>query len=641
MKHLLLLLWLLPGTLHAAALLGPAIVEPGQSIHARATAQSKWQLTDVDGRMVASGIASVTGTIETAPLPAGYFELSIAQPGAAPQRFALAGIAKPSAAPSRYGAATHFAQNWPLDLVPLLRRIGITRVRDELYWHSVERAPGRYALAPGHQAYVDALSAADIRLLLVLSFGNPLHDQGEAPYTTDGRAAFARYAEAVVALSGSLLDGVEVWNEYNGSFCKGHCAADRPGTYAAMLAEVSASLRRSHPDLPIGGGAAVGIPLPWFDQLGVRGAFASMDAAVIHPYRLQPAGVDDDIARLRGVFARHGSASLPVWVTETGQSIPGEAQRPALAAYLGQQLGLLALAGVDRVYWYPFRDEPRFPFAGLVRRDGDPLGRHGPTPALVAYATIIRMLAAVDHGRKLTDDPALQLIRFERPQGPLWMLWAPRGDINVTLTASQGSRTSLWGETVPLASGRTPVTVGPAPMFLETASLAVAAPALTALLADNVKDFSLEQGKLGWSYGAVDSSGRFEPLRVATDAWGSGWRHPAERFLSLRNSAMHPGSRRGVVLRWTARQAVHATLHVDLIPPRGKHDGMALALLIDGRPIRKLVIDGQKPLALSLPVETRPGTRIDIQLLPGTVNAAASVHVSLRQAEPVSAAPDK
>src|SRR5262249_54112959 len=126
--------------------------------------------------------------------------------------------------------------------------------------------------------------------LIVLAFSNPLYDSNKTPYDDRGRAAYAAYAAAVAKRYSGQVSAVEVWNEYNGSFCDGPCRGDRPAYYAAMLKETYKSLKAANPSLVVAGGAAVPIPLDYFDNLFRQGALDAMDAVVIHPYRKIPEG---------------------------------------------------------------------------------------------------------------------------------------------------------------------------------------------------------------------------------------------------------------------------------------------------------------------------------------------------------------
>jgi len=50
--------------------------------------------------------------------------------------------------------------------------------------------------------------------LIIMSFANPLYDEGETPYTAEGCEAYARYGQAILQHFGNQIKWLEVWNEY-------------------------------------------------------------------------------------------------------------------------------------------------------------------------------------------------------------------------------------------------------------------------------------------------------------------------------------------------------------------------------------------------------------------------------------------
>ena len=70
----------------------------------------------------------------------------------------------------------------------------------------------------------------------------------------DPRAA-VRYAVEVLRHYGSEIKAVEIWNEYNGTFCKGPATQDRSGTYLRMLRAAYTAIKRERPDVLVLGGA--------------------------------------------------------------------------------------------------------------------------------------------------------------------------------------------------------------------------------------------------------------------------------------------------------------------------------------------------------------------------------------------------
>src|SRR5271166_5301550 len=116
-----------------------------------------------------------------------------------------------------------------------------------------------------------------------------------------------------------------------------------------------------------------------------------MDAVVIHPYRGQPEGVEEEIEALRRLMAQYGPVK-PIWATEFSDIADMRKSRDDVARYLVRMSTLLLSAKVERIYWYLLRDFEEFTGLGLLHDENDPLGRYTPTPAYVAYATLIHEL---------------------------------------------------------------------------------------------------------------------------------------------------------------------------------------------------------------------------------------------------------
>jgi hypothetical protein len=290
---------------------------------------------------------------------------------------------------SPFGAMTHFSVGWDPSLIPLIARAGIASVRDEAFWAGVEAQKGAYDFSK-FDGYLGELKRQGIQPLVELTFANPNYDGGKTPYTPEACAAYARYAEALLKHYGEQIRWVEVWNEYNGSFCAGPAAEDRPRFYTQMCREAYRRVKAIRPDVTVLGAAAVSVPIPYFEAIFKQGGLDSMDAVVIHPYRGRPEGVERDVAELRRLIARYsGGREKPIWATEYGQ---GGADPREPARYLVRMSVLMLSEGVQRMYWYLMCDFNEFKGMGLVHEPTDPRGPLSPAPAYGSMAAMVRLL---------------------------------------------------------------------------------------------------------------------------------------------------------------------------------------------------------------------------------------------------------
>jgi hypothetical protein len=430
----------------------------------------RWTVQDFFGRETASGnahldngAALITPSIQTP----GYFTLQVED-----ARAPLAVVPRPApSADSPFGVMTHFAKGWPTDIIPLIEKAGIAHVRDEQPWRMIERRPGQYEFPPRLSNYMTELNAHHLDPVAVLAFSNPLYDNDQTPFSAAGRAGYAAYAKAVVQHYGTNLGAVEIWNEYNGSFCAGPCKKDRPGTYTPMLQEAYKSVKSVKDSLTVLGGAAVPIPLDYYRQLFADGALNSMDAVVIHPYRRQPEGVEEQIESLRQIMARYGTPK-PIWATEFSDLPDMKKSRDDVARYLVRMSTLLLAAHVDRLYWYLLRDYQEFTGLGLLH-DESSSTRYAPAPAYVAYAVLIHELTGSHFVRRDNSNPDVRAYVFAEGGREIRVIWTTqKSAIHVMESQQPVRRISMMGDDTQLTpqAGRISVTLDNNPIYVESGS---------------------------------------------------------------------------------------------------------------------------------------------------------------------------
>lgn len=331
---------------------------------------------------------------------------------------ALPAGAEPLRGP-RLGAATDFGQTWAPELLAAAEALPLAVLRDEIWWHNVETADGRFVFDTRRTDYPDLLPAQQARLMFLVNNPHPAYDGGTTPYTAEGAAAFARYVTQVLERF-PQIDIVEIGNEMNsatfawGPGWEGRIE-DRAAAYVRLLKATAAAVRAQRPAAEIIGGAAHSIPLAWLRAIFAAGGGAAIDALALHPYTVAPEHLARQIALLRAEVP--GAAKMPIAITEFGQTRAATAPAYLLKSYCQQ-----ALAGVTWAIWYPLN--PRGDgLAALLTRGGRP----------TATGQVFRFLAATFEGQPVVDiapDPFTYGCRF----GSDWMvLWgAPR---DVTLAA--------------------------------------------------------------------------------------------------------------------------------------------------------------------------------------------------------------
>lgn len=615
-----------------------------------------WVVRDWRGQPVATGAGPVKeGYVRIEPRlsGAGYFTFE-AQAAAEDGKQRLTACVSLAVLPpldlagipeSPFGVCTHFAQGWELDLVPLIVRAGIKHVRDELYWDCVEEEKGQFDFPSHYRGYLAALKEQHLAPLIPLTFENPHYDQGLTPHTAAGFEAYARYGAEVLRQFPEIGE-VEVWNEYNGSFCKGPASDNRGLTYAAMLAVARPALKQARSAARIAGAGTAGVPWPYLEKLFQSGALAHMDVVSVHPYRYRsaPEGMEREAGELLALIRKaNGGKAKPVWATEYGWGVqPAEAEGDLAiteldqAKFLVRGHTLLLAGGVERAFWYLFKDTAEFPTMGLVRGDEDPQGRHAPKPAYVAYATLIRQLQGARFAEREKAGVGIYVLRFEDEQKrPVRVLWSLKpAQLHLRVPGDPATLTELMGGQSRLKRGECNLELGDSPVFLRGVVEGLPVPGAeneepaVQPIADSEADFAAEQGQGGWTYGYFDLAGaggdQFRRLREyrVTD-WTREWVNEVD-WLSINATYQHPASREGkpvpVVRRWRSAGnsgPARLVLQANLEDPKG--DGVHVRVLVDDREVWARQLGGGEPIRLdqTLKLNLKPGMRIDLAVDPG------------------------
>lgn len=522
----------------------------------------------------------------------------------------------------RFGAMTHFAHGWDPVWADIAAIRGVRTVRDELYWNAVEREKGVFAFPRQFDLYMDALRRNDVEPLIVLSFENDNYDQGNTPWSAEAFDAFGRYGTEVLKRYGPQIRALEIWNEYNGTFCKGPATQDRATTYPKMLRTAYQQIKSLRPDVTVLGGATAGVPLPYWEKLMQQGALDAMDALSIHPYRYEnaPEGLEADIAALQSLVKKYNRGETkPIWVTEIGwgthDAAPGgiAIDEATQAKFLVRAYALLLSANVERVYWYLFRDDEDFTM-GLTTADA--------TPKLASYAMQVMAieLAGARFVRREPTLPDLYSILFVRPSGEeVRVLWSLSP---LSLPAAGATRAVDLTGNMRLAPAELALT--DTPVFVAGPLTGLPPPPLdlATTLASSSSDFSGQQGGGNWWYGS-SINGSFDELpHYSVSDWNAAW-GGGFAYLSITANDQHPsvagdGQPVAAVRRWRSDRA--GTVRI-----KGKFqcstngDGVGVSIRVNGQPLFRKLLGGGQSVQDTFDFEqgVAQGTTIDFAVDPG------------------------
>ena len=334
-----------------------------------------------------------------------YFALAVVAlrlPAAEPSAFAL---------PPSLGINTHYHVELPGETA-FLRAAGFKFVRTDLSWAESEPHERNNYNFTSLGALLRTLAAHGLRYHATLDYTNALYDNGQSPFTPDGRAGFARFVVAAAAYARTLVGGATgiLWELYNepdlnatncaargdgedGAMLQTRAAARRrqpvgshaplrgwypcanASAYALLAVEVGAALKRAYPDEIYIGPAvgqvwstsSTGLDTAFLNVSFAAGALRYWDAVSIHPYTpFAPEVVSAEWALLRGIVDAYAPSGKGVALLsgEWGYSSSDDPQRGGpyanetlQAKWLGRMFLTNVASGVNLSVWYDWRND--------------------------------------------------------------------------------------------------------------------------------------------------------------------------------------------------------------------------------------------------------------------------------------------
>ncbi len=355
---------------------------------------------------------------------------------------------------SPFGVVTHFAQfkhQLPITC-ELVRNMGAGWIRDELYWSEVEKEKGIFTFPDYYDRYVTEAHRLGLHPMIILNYANRHYDDGHAPGTDDGRAAFARYVREVVGRYAKVCTAWEVWNEPNIGFWQ---PKPNPQDYARLLEIAYHTIKEADPQATVVAMCTAGTDLGFIESVLKSLTRRSFDVVSVHPYRYpQPpeaSGFLNELKNLRDLIVRTAGEPVRVWLTEFGYPThrgPGGVSEDRSAVLLTRTCLLaLTLPFVERLFIYDFQDDGDNPEYnehnfGMIRLDGTP------KVAYCAHNTMAQMLFQKKFRKWwLSGHKGLYACEFSGSEGSVLAMWAADGNgrIRVGWIGGNPTLTDLMG----------------------------------------------------------------------------------------------------------------------------------------------------------------------------------------------------
>jgi polysaccharide biosynthesis protein PslG len=334
--------------------------------------------------------------------------------------------------PGSLGVNIHFTSPRPGEIKEMAAA-GIRWIRMDFFWSATERTKGHYDFS-AYDRLLGALRPYHIRAIFILDYGNKLYDRGLAPYTHEGRQAFARWA---VAAARHLQGQGVIWEMWNEPNWRTWTPKRNDRDYILLALAVGKALREGAPGATYIGPAGAVVDFPFLTECFRAGLLNYWQAVSVHPYRQRiPESVVPVYAQLRALIAQYAPKGRKIPI------ISGEWGYPSIPSWWGmtERLQAVMLArewltnlsnGIPISIWYDWQDDGSDPknyllHFGLAHFDYHPDRREvfEPKPAYWAARTLTRMLAGTQFRKQvIAGDSSDYLLLFTGPQRWRLVVW--------------------------------------------------------------------------------------------------------------------------------------------------------------------------------------------------------------------------
>jgi len=349
------------------------------------------------------------------------------------------------AVPEGFGVNIHFTNPDPGE-VKMIAAGGFRWVRMDFVWKATEIERGKYDFS-SYDTLLKALDEYHLKPLFILDYSNTLYDNDRAPYTAEGRRAFATWAAAAVYRYRGRGILWEIYNEPNTGFWT---PQPRVSDYIKLALETSKAIHQAAPGEQIIGPAMWGMDFAFLEACLQSGLLNHWSAVSVHPYRkTDPETVVSDYARVRALISKYVPAGkrVPIISSEWGYSAAsiniGEARQSAL---LARQLLINQSQGIALSIWYDWQNDGENP-REIEHHFGTVLPKHYPTrdpiydpkPAYRAAQTLARVLQGYKFSERVPAGLDDYLLKFQKGGDVRYAVWT---------VSSEGRKANI-----PLGSG--------------------------------------------------------------------------------------------------------------------------------------------------------------------------------------------
>lgn len=331
----------------------------------------------------------------------------------------------------------------------LMKKAGFSGIREGYLWADFEKTPGVYKKTPIHERADAALTANSMTRFVQLAVNNPAVSPEFPPVSDYAVQRFADYAYNVALQTKGLVEGVEIWNEWDiKSFNPNQVPVDK---YVKLSKATYEAVKKANPDCMVygmGGCTSETFMREFFENGG--GEYC--DGFSWHPYPgpTNSTQAFEKFMKWKEITAEYGYADKPIVLSEfnwTSGFFSEDDQASYAVHYAAMTLGMF-----EKLYWYVSQEkqgttesEKHF---GLIRAwdesEAAPYEPYSAKPEFLALANWnTLMTGAVQEGRVELYDPEITAYKFKSGKGEdVLIIWNENMDaVSKALKLDTGSIT--------------------------------------------------------------------------------------------------------------------------------------------------------------------------------------------------------
>jgi len=406
--------------------------------------QLRYEVKDFYDHKVSEGIWPDSGSLRLAPLPCGYYVITLTDENVkskGSRSFTVVG----DPAGRKLNPDTPFAMDTALSwlcnaskpkvgingnafdlIVEIIRRGGISSIRERLLWNGVQAGPQAPFNWGDYMANANKLNAAGVKVL-GMTHDAPAwarYDAENKRTAPDDLIALYRFTKQLSVDFKGRMPSWEFWNEADHG-------AHPESAWAMAAAQKAAYLgyKAGNPDLTVLHGSFCQFPLNQYAAAFIANDTTDyFDVFNYHVYR-GIGSYPEIISNLRSSMRQYGIGDMPIYITEAGTNAEGDSkgssplpriaettpeQDRMVCEFIVKSPILFLSQGVAKTYFFvlpPYNERNGTKAWGILRWD------YSAKPQFTAYATLLRELGNAEYQGEYDLGSGKRGFLFRQPDG--------------------------------------------------------------------------------------------------------------------------------------------------------------------------------------------------------------------------------